>query len=164
VLGQIEAAVSGDPSTIVDWNNNYGDDPDKAVATENRAVSKKIPGTPAWLFPPALGSLRVARDTSRARAERSGLRADLGLAHEDCQLRLPLQAVRWCPNRQDQFVSASPKPVQSSVVWYLLETVFLVPACIGLKTHSGWAALVAIGKDRGQTFQLIERRHVELVD
>ena len=23
--------ASGDPSAIVDWNNNYGDDPDKAV-------------------------------------------------------------------------------------------------------------------------------------
>jgi hypothetical protein len=33
-----------------------------------------------------------------------------------------------------------------------------------LKTHSGWAVLVAIGKDRGQTFHLIERRRVELVD
>ena len=40
----------------------------------------------------------------------------------------------------------------------------LAPACIGLKTHSGWAALVAIGKDRGQTFHLIERRRLELVD
>ena len=49
-------------------------------------------------------------------------------------------------------------------MWYLLKTVSLAPACIGLKTHSGWAALVAIGKDRGQTFHLIERRHVELVD
>jgi hypothetical protein len=33
-----------------------------------------------------------------------------------------------------------------------------------LKTHSGWAALVAIGKDRGQKFHLIERRRIELVD
>ena len=49
-------------------------------------------------------------------------------------------------------------------MWYLLKTVSLAPACIGLKTHSGWAALVAIGKDRGQTFHLIERRRVELVD
>ena len=49
-------------------------------------------------------------------------------------------------------------------MWYPLKTVSLAPVCIGLKTHSGWAALVAIGKDRGQTFQLIERRHVELVD
>ena len=45
-----------------------------------------------------------------------------------------------------------------------LRTVTLAPACIGLKTHSGWAALVAIGKDRGQTLHLIERRRVELVD
>ena len=49
-------------------------------------------------------------------------------------------------------------------MWYLLKTVFLAPACIGLKTHSGWAALVAIGKDRSQTFHLIERRRLELVD
>jgi hypothetical protein len=49
-------------------------------------------------------------------------------------------------------------------MWYLLKTVFLAPGCIGLKTHSGWAALVAIGKDRGQTFHLIERRRLELVD
>ena len=49
-------------------------------------------------------------------------------------------------------------------MWYLLKTVSLAPACIGLKTHSGWAALVAIGKDRGQTFHLIERRRLELVD
>jgi hypothetical protein len=49
-------------------------------------------------------------------------------------------------------------------VWYLLETVSFTPACIGLKTHSAWAALVVIGKDRGQTFHLIERRHIELVD
>lgn len=40
----------------------------------------------------------------------------------------------------------------------------LAPACIGLKTHSGWAALVAIGKDRDQQFLLIERRRIELVD
>jgi hypothetical protein len=49
-------------------------------------------------------------------------------------------------------------------MWYLLKTVLLAPACIGLKTHSGWAALVAIGKDRGRTFHLIERRRLELVD
>jgi hypothetical protein len=35
---------------------------------------------------------------------------------------------------------------------------------MGLKTHSGWAALVAIGKDRGEQFYLIERRRIELVD
>ena len=40
----------------------------------------------------------------------------------------------------------------------------LAPACIGLKTHSGWAALVAIGKDRGDQFYLIERGRIELVD
>ena len=40
----------------------------------------------------------------------------------------------------------------------------LVRACIGLKTHSGWAALVAIGKDRRREFHLIERRRIELVD
>src|SRR5215469_6479972 len=40
----------------------------------------------------------------------------------------------------------------------------LPPASIGLKTHSGWAALVAIGKDRGQQFYLIERRRIELID
>jgi hypothetical protein len=33
-----------------------------------------------------------------------------------------------------------------------------------LKAHSGWAALVAIGRDRGQQFYLIERRRIELVD
>jgi hypothetical protein len=49
-------------------------------------------------------------------------------------------------------------------MWYLLKTVSLVPTCIGLKTHSGWAVLVAIGKDRGQTFHLIGRRRLELVD
>jgi hypothetical protein len=40
----------------------------------------------------------------------------------------------------------------------------LAPAGIGLKTHSSWAALVAIGKDRGEQFCLIERRRIELVD
>src|SRR5215469_13892403 len=40
----------------------------------------------------------------------------------------------------------------------------LSPACIGLKTHSGWAALVAISKNRSATFYLIERRRIELVD
>ena len=40
----------------------------------------------------------------------------------------------------------------------------LSPACIGLKTHSGWAALVAISKDRSATFYLIERRRIERVD
>ena len=40
----------------------------------------------------------------------------------------------------------------------------LSPACIGLKTHSGWAALVAISKDRSAKFCLIERRRIELVD
>ena len=49
-------------------------------------------------------------------------------------------------------------------MWYLLKTVSLVPTCIGLKSHSGWAALVAIGKDRGETFHLIERRRLGLVD
>jgi hypothetical protein len=42
--------------------------------------------------------------------------------------------------------------------------VSLAPAGIGLKTHSGWAALVAIGKDRGEQFYLIERRRIELAD
>jgi len=36
-------------------------------ATETGAVSKKIPETPAWLFPPAVGSLRVTRDAGGAR-------------------------------------------------------------------------------------------------
>jgi hypothetical protein len=56
------------------------------------------------------------------------------------------------------------KPALLSAVWYLLTTVSLAPASIGLKTHSGWAALVAIGKNGSQAFHLIERRRVELVD
>ena len=62
------AYASGKPSAIVDWNNNYGDDPDKAVLFHCSNLPKDVfVDTPGNVFKPKTSRSWTTRRSSPAR-------------------------------------------------------------------------------------------------
>ena len=63
------AYASGKPSAIVDWNNNYGDDPDKAVIFHCSNLPKDVfVDQPSNFFRPTTSRSWTTRRSSPARS------------------------------------------------------------------------------------------------